>query len=188
VVHHHYHHDDRRFKKSILRGIGGFVETTTSDYASYSSQVGASAASNTISGAMSGSELAAERDNSFLDDSGRGVAMASPGGAAAASVSDTIAYAGVELQSSFQKPRSLQNESGITAAGSVSSQQFQMAEAFPLETETHTMILQMLGDIGQRPVVKPVTVKTKVKCESCGTLHEFGAKFCSECSTSLVLV
>lgn len=80
------------------------------------------------------------------------------------------------------------NDAGITAPGSVSDQKFQYVPWFATESQQHVMIFKLLGDVGQVPVIKPVTVKTKLKCVSCGKVNSSSAKFCTECSTGLVLV
>lgn len=81
------------------------------------------------------------------------------------------------------------NDVGVTVPGSVSDQQFVNAGWFPLETETHVMVLKILGETKDNVVVrKPVTVKTKPKCVTCGTSNKATAKFCTECGTSLTIV
>lgn len=82
-----------------------------------------------------------------------------------------------------------QNETGVTAPGSLSDQQFSLSENFPLEWTKHTMVLQLLGETeDNRAVREAVTVKHKPKCVSCGTVNRYDAKFCSECGTSLQIV
>ena len=77
---------------------------------------------------------------------------------------------------------------GITVPGSVSDQKFREASWFPTETDTHVIILQMLGEAEGRQVTKPVTVKAKPKCTTCGRVNKATAKFCAECGTSLTIV
>lgn len=82
-----------------------------------------------------------------------------------------------------------QNEAGITAPGSISDQAFSVADNFPLEVETHTMVFHLLGETeDNRAVHEAVTVKHKPKCVTCGTINRHDAKFCSECGTSLQIV
>ena len=82
-----------------------------------------------------------------------------------------------------------QNETGITAPGSVSDQSFVEAEHFSVESETHTMVFHLLGETeSNRSVREAVTVKHKPKCVTCGTVNRYDAKFCSECGTSLQIV
>lgn len=79
------------------------------------------------------------------------------------------------------------NDAGITVPGSHSNQSFSTVSAFPLESEKHAIVLKLLGHAGERPVLEPVTVKSKPKCQTCGKLNKATAKFCTECGTSLVL-
>jgi hypothetical protein len=77
-------------------------------------------------------------------------------------------------------------DTGITVPGSHSAQKFSIAGWFPTETETHNLIIKLLGDLGDnKPVTKPVTVKHKVKCVTCGRQNKHNAKFCTECGTAL---
>jgi hypothetical protein len=82
-----------------------------------------------------------------------------------------------------------QNETGITAPGSLSEQTFSIADDFPLEDTEHTMVFHLLGETeDNREVREAVTVKHKPKCSTCGTVNKHDAKFCSECGTSLHVV
>lgn len=81
------------------------------------------------------------------------------------------------------------NDVGITVPGSISNQKFQSVASFAVEDEVHVIVLRLLGDIGQNGKVdKPITVKTKLECKTCGTKSKATAKFCPECSASLELV
>ncbi len=81
------------------------------------------------------------------------------------------------------------NDAGITVPGSVSNQQFNNANSFPVENETHVLILKLLGQTeDNQRVVKAVAVKTKTKCITCGHRDKVTSKFCSECGTSLTIV
>jgi hypothetical protein len=78
------------------------------------------------------------------------------------------------------------NDVGITVPGSKSSQTFQTAYVGQLETDKHTMVIKLIGDLGDnKPVVKAVTVKAKPKCTTCGKHNKATAKFCAECGTAL---
>lgn len=78
------------------------------------------------------------------------------------------------------------NDVGITVPGSKSEQKFHTASWFPTEVEKHTIVLKLLGETADNvPVVKPVTVKHKPKCVTCGKQNKATAKFCSECGTAL---
>lgn len=93
-------------------------------------------------------------------------------------------------QSEFNvQAASVSNDVGITVPGSISDQKFSVSGWFPLESETHVVVLRILGETeNNTPVVTPVTVKTKQKCTTCGHVNKANAKFCSECGTSLTVV
>lgn len=78
------------------------------------------------------------------------------------------------------------NDKGITVGGSVSTQEFRQGAWFPTDGVKHIMIFKVLGAVGEKAVTKPVTVKTKVECSTCGTKNKFGTKFCGECGAGLV--
>lgn len=78
------------------------------------------------------------------------------------------------------------NDVGITVPGSKSTQKFATTTMGQLEAEKHTIVLKILGETpDNKPVVKPVTVKAKPKCVTCGHTNKATAKFCSECGTAL---
>jgi len=80
------------------------------------------------------------------------------------------------------------NDIGITVPGSKSDQKFATVSSFPTEMEKHTIVLKVLGETADnKPVAKPVTVKAKPKCSTCGKLNKATAKYCSECGTALEL-
>ena len=79
-----------------------------------------------------------------------------------------------------------QSETGITVPGSKSDQKFVTASWFATETEKHNIILKLLGETPDNEAVrKPITVKAKPKCVTCGKQNKATAKFCSECGTAL---
>lgn len=80
------------------------------------------------------------------------------------------------------------NDVGITVPGSVSDQKFEVGAWFPTDGQVHVMVLKLLGQVGETKVEKPVTVKTKQECPTCGTKNKFGTKFCRECGTALSLL
>jgi hypothetical protein len=78
------------------------------------------------------------------------------------------------------------NDVGITVPGSKSTQSFQTVTMGIMETEKHAIVLKLLGETpDNKPVVKPVTVKAKSKCVTCGKMNKAHAKFCVECGTAL---
>ena len=77
-------------------------------------------------------------------------------------------------------------DTGITVPGSKSEQKFSTVTMGLMESASHSMVIKLLGDLGDnKPVVKPVTVKHKVKCTTCGRQNKHNAKFCTECGTAL---
>ena len=77
-------------------------------------------------------------------------------------------------------------DTGITVPGSKSDQKFTNVTMGAMETQTHSMVIKLLGDLGDnKPVSKPVTVKHKPKCVTCGKQNKAHAKFCVECGTAL---
>jgi hypothetical protein len=79
------------------------------------------------------------------------------------------------------------SEVGITVPGSISEQKFTTISNFTTEPVEHVMVLRLAGDLGQKPVTEPVTVKAKPKCQTCGKVNKAVNKCCSECGTSLIV-
>jgi hypothetical protein len=78
------------------------------------------------------------------------------------------------------------NDIGITVPGSRSEQKFQKTFMGAMEAEKHTIVLKLLGETpDNKPVLKPVNVKMKPKCVTCGKQNKANAKFCTECGTAL---
>jgi len=78
------------------------------------------------------------------------------------------------------------NDVGITVPGSKSEQKFQTTTVGLLESAKHSMVIKLIGDLGNnKPILKPVTVKHKPKCVTCGKQNKAHAKFCVECGTAL---
>jgi hypothetical protein len=79
------------------------------------------------------------------------------------------------------------NNTGITVPGGKSDQSFKDT-SFRASSETATIVFQLLSMSSQEvTVVEPVLTKTKITCSTCGHKETAGAKFCSECGTSLVV-
>ncbi len=73
------------------------------------------------------------------------------------------------------------NDVGITVPGSHSAQKFHTAHVGALESTKHSMVFKLFG--GTMP--KPITVKHKPKCVTCGKQNKATSKFCQECGTAL---
>jgi rRNA maturation endonuclease Nob1 len=77
---------------------------------------------------------------------------------------------------------SAQSDAGITVPGSKSTQSFQTTTVGAMETDRHVLVFKLAGGSA---VTKPVTVKHKPKCVTCGKQNRATAKFCTECGTAL---
>jgi len=77
---------------------------------------------------------------------------------------------------------------GITVPGSLSEQKFVDGEWFDTEAKSHVIVLRLVGAVRGKEVRRPITVKTKTKCPTCGTTNKSGVKFCKECGTGLELI
>lgn len=110
------------------------------------------------------------------------VGPAGPRGA----VHSVLRSADVEVNTAAQGVTANINGVGITVPGSVSDQKFRETY-FRGDGEKHVMVLKLLGETETGKVSKPVTVKTKIVCGSCGHKNSASTKFCSECGTGLIL-
>lgn len=80
------------------------------------------------------------------------------------------------------------NNVGITVPGSESSQKFVSGTWFKTETTSHVIILQLRGRMAGKVVKTAVTVKSKAKCSTCGTVNKSNMKFCGKCGTALQII
>lgn len=80
------------------------------------------------------------------------------------------------------------NDAGITVPGSESQQKFQSVSSFKTAAHSDVIVLRLRGEIGGKPVVKPVTVNQKIKCSTCGRTSKATSDFCAKCGTSLQLI
>jgi len=78
------------------------------------------------------------------------------------------------------------NDVGITVPGSKSNQSFIQTTMGQMEDKKHSIVLKLLGETpDNKPVLQPVTVKSKPKCDTCGHTNKATAEFCNKCGTSL---
>lgn len=106
--------------------------------------------------------------------------------ATAAAAINTVAPQSSELHDGMATMDCYMNEVGITVPGSKSTQSFQTVTMGAMESQKHTIVLKLVGDLGDnKPVLEPVTVKHKPKCVTCGKQNKHSAKFCIECGTAL---
>jgi len=80
------------------------------------------------------------------------------------------------------------NTAGITVPGSESNQQFHNAAGFPLESNSHVIVLQLRGEVGGVVVETPVTVERKPECSTCGKTNRPTNRFCDQCGTALRII
>lgn len=81
------------------------------------------------------------------------------------------------------------NDTGITVGGSLSNQSFSTTYWGGTSGMVNVMNIHLLGETEDNAIIrKPVTVNTKAKCKTCGTINKAKAKFCGECGTSLQIV
>jgi hypothetical protein len=80
------------------------------------------------------------------------------------------------------------SDAGITVAGSESHQQFYMGAGFETESQSRAIILKLRGQVGKVEVARPVTVKCKPTCVTCGKVNRADTKFCANCGTALTII
>lgn len=76
-------------------------------------------------------------------------------------------------------------DEGITVKGQKINQQYQYGHIGLLESAIHTIVLHLKGATNKRPLNKPITVKTKLGCSTCGRKNKSTNKFCYNCGTYL---
>lgn len=78
-----------------------------------------------------------------------------------------------------------QEDEGITVKGSQINQYFQTTSIGELDP-SEVIILRLRGTTSSgKKVNEPITVKTKIKCPTCGKKSNSNVKFCSNCGTFL---
>lgn len=120
-------------------------------------------------------------NNSILRDLNRGWITAS-----GATYSSTSASLNSVVSAQASSINTYYNDAGVTVPGSKSTQTFTTTYMGALDPTKHTIVLKLLGETpDNKPVEKPVTVKHKPKCVTCGKQNKAHAKFCVECGTAL---
>ena len=120
-------------------------------------------------------------NNSILRDLNRGWITAS-----GATYSSTSASLNSVVSAQASSVNTYYNDAGVTVPGSKSTQTFTTTYMGALDPTKHTIVLKLLGETpDNKPVEKPVTVKHKPKCVTCGKQNKAHAKFCVECGTAL---
>jgi hypothetical protein len=78
------------------------------------------------------------------------------------------------------------NDVGITVEGSRSNQSFYEVKLGMMESQSNVIVLQLKGvSKDSIPVAKPITVKTKKFCTSCGNKFESSFEYCPKDGTYL---
>ena len=100
-----------------------------------------------------------------------------------------LCYSSIEtnaFRSDIPKPGVPMDDEGITVKGSQSNQSFQYGTIGDLE-QKEVIILKLCGYAGSGPVKisKPVTVKDKKICPTCGKFNKYQNRYCSGCGTFL---
>ncbi|MFW6046527.1 MAG: zinc-ribbon domain-containing protein [Candidatus Woesearchaeota archaeon] len=79
------------------------------------------------------------------------------------------------------------NDEGITVEGGYSSQSFTYGNIGILNPEVYCINIQLKGYYPNKgKVKKPVTTKTKFKCDYCGKTNRSNNKFCPNCGAALI--
>ena len=80
------------------------------------------------------------------------------------------------------------NDIGITVPGSKVEQKFTTVYGFKSEANSNTIILRLVGVVGETVVTKPITVNHKPTCTTCGRVNKANSRFCTDCGTALELL
>ncbi len=76
---------------------------------------------------------------------------------------------------------------GITVTGIIVNQGFTTVSIRKLAAEKVVIVFKLQGKKSDsQPVVKPLLVKSKIECHTCGEKCKSGVKFCPECGTCLL--
>jgi hypothetical protein len=78
------------------------------------------------------------------------------------------------------------SDEGITVKGEDISQQFTYGSIGQLESKVSTIVLQLRGQTATKKVKKPITVKTRLTCSTCGRRNKSTNKYCFNCGTYLL--
>jgi hypothetical protein len=93
-----------------------------------------------------------------------------------------------QSMSDVAKSAEAKNDVGITVPGSKVEQKFHTVYGFKSEANSNTIILRLVGVVGEVEVTKPITVAAKPTCVTCGRVNKASSKFCTACGTSLTLL
>lgn len=78
------------------------------------------------------------------------------------------------------------SDEGITVPGAETRQDFVYGHTKPLESRSFVIILHLRGRTKERRLIrKPITVKARLRCNTCGRKSKSSVKFCGNCGTYL---
>jgi len=94
----------------------------------------------------------------------------------------------VTYTSSINESFTPKQDEGITVPGSISEQKFKTVTMGELGDEKHVIILKLRGTTKKEhiKVKAPITVRTRLTCQTCGRKSKSSMKFCGNCGTSLI--
>lgn len=75
---------------------------------------------------------------------------------------------------------------GITVKGEPTNQQFTYGNIDELEDTEYSIVLQLKGKTKSKRISKPLTVKSKITCGTCGKKNKSFNKYCYACGTYLL--
>ena len=101
---------------------------------------------------------------------------------------NSVKAAGMMRSFCAQETEVERGDAGITVAGGLSEQQFQMVSGFPTEAQSTVVVLRLRGEVAGKPVTQPVTVASKPTCVTCGKTNRANHQFCDRCGTALVVI
>ncbi len=79
------------------------------------------------------------------------------------------------------------NDAGITVTGGLVGQVFTTTFVRKLSSDKVVLVFKLQGKKSDsKPVVKPLLVKSKIECHTCGEKCKSGVKYCPECGTCLL--
>jgi len=87
------------------------------------------------------------------------------------------------LDASYELP-DISLDEGVTVKGSEQEQKFKSTSVGSL-TSVETLIIRLKGTTSKGKVHTPITIQTKLICETCGKSSKSSIKFCPDCGTFL---
>lgn len=104
----------------------------------------------------------------------------------AADISSNLKSSTVACSHEVATPKS---DEGITVKGTKANQNFQYGSTGVLETQSSVIVIRLKGQVKRKGKVKkirkPITVRTRIQCPTCGRRWKSHLKFCGNCSTAL---